>query len=520
MKHRQPLRHLIPLAFTISIGSNILSVGYFYFLLTHLSVGYKQFEEAALKAPFLELLWTDLLANVLPFVLVVVAMVVYYRPLVRWLKKAAVEPLTPKDPLTARRLLNYPLVSGLWGIAGWLVAWAGVLVQRNIVLGFVPDFLDLRLGQATFIQFFSAGLTTFIFSYFLLEWINRRHFIPQAFPVGNLAATPGVIRLKVSTRFLLLAFAIGLYPLLVLGGVLGLLSPTEPLAANGLVFIATFVPQTILLTLLVAKLFQQPLVEMKEAAGRILEAQYDHRVSVTSADEMGALGEGLNLMAAGLKEREQIKDTFGKMVDPAIRDHLLGGHLALGGELKPAAILFSDLRDFTTLSESLPPEVVVGLLNRYFAEMNAVIADNGGLVNKFMGDAIMALFNVPLPQDQYALAALQTALEMQKALTELNRQFAAEGLPELRMGIGLHAGEVLAGNIGSPQRMEYTVIGDPVNAASRLESLTKDYKVPVLLSGQFLELLPARTGFIFEKLDDVAVKGKTKKIEVYSAGEA
>lgn len=178
-----------------------------------------------------------------------------------------------------------------------------------------------------------------------------------------------------------------------------------------------------------------------------------------------------------------------------------------------ATVLFTDLRGFTSTSENMAPEQVVAMLNAYFERMVAVIFDCGGTLDKFIGDAILAVFGAPVPSEDNARNALRAAVKMLEALRALNEERAGEGQPPLRMGVGVHTGQVVAGNIGSSQRMEYTVIGDTVNIASRLESLSKNYEEDIVVSEATLAL--AGEGFAVAGPDEVQLKGKSEATRIY-----
>ncbi|MEI6613731.1 MAG: adenylate/guanylate cyclase domain-containing protein [Chrysiogenales bacterium] len=187
--------------------------------------------------------------------------------------------------------------------------------------------------------------------------------------------------------------------------------------------------------------------------------------------------------------------------------------LNLGGEKKLVTIFFSDLAGFTSLSENLPPEEVVNILNTYLERMTTVIMANGGFVNKFEGDAIMAFWGAPLTSPDQALKAMHAALRCQEELSELNNDFEKDGLPRLGMRIGINSGEVIVGNIGSQKRFEYTVIGDAVNLASRLEGINKQYRTAVIcgsLAGRM-----ASGQIVLRRLDRVRVKGKMNPEEIF-----
>jgi adenylate cyclase len=218
--------------------------------------------------------------------------------------------------------------------------------------------------------------------------------------------------------------------------------------------------------------------------------------------------------------RERLKKKF---IQNAFKNYLSDSLLAeimknpqglnLGGEKKLVTIFFSDLAGFTTLSENLPPEGVVSILNTYLERMTTVIMANGGFVNKFEGDAIMAFWGAPLASPDQALRAMQAALRCQEALLELNQEFAVQSLPSLGMRIGINSGEVIVGNIGSQKRFEYTVIGDAVNLASRLEGINKQYRTAIIcgsLAGRMAE-----GQIVLRRLDRVRVKGKKIPEEIF-----
>lgn len=216
----------------------------------------------------------------------------------------------------------------------------------------------------------------------------------------------------------------------------------------------------------------------------------------------------------GMREKRWLRAAFAGFVSPVVLREILGGRLQpqLGGERREICLLFSDIRGFTTLSESLPPEEVTRLLDRYFGRMVAAIHAHGGTLDKFMGDGIMAFFGAPQPRDNPCADAFAAARAMLGALAGFNRELAAEGRPPLAIGIGLHYGAAVVGYIGAADRHEYTAIGDAVNAASRIEGLTKEAGYPLLASRTVLDRLPDRDGFA--PLGELAVKGRAA-VEVF-----
>jgi adenylate cyclase len=269
----------------------------------------------------------------------------------------------------------------------------------------------------------------------------------------------------------------------------------------------------LLLALRFASRLGQAVSQISDAARRVKGGEYATLPPLRTGDEIERLGRDFNQMVLGLKERDHLRETFGRYVTRQVADHLMKGNVNLGGELVPVTVLFSDIRSFTSISETMEPRALLDFLNEYFSGMVESVMSHGGVVDKFMGDAIMAVFGAPVPQPDDALHAVQAALEMRTRLEEINRDFAARGLPEIRTGIGLHSGQVVAGNMGHVERMEYTVIGDAVNLASRLEGMTKELGCDVLLSEDLFRSV--ETHVVAEPLKRIKVKGRDQDVMVY-----
>ena len=215
------------------------------------------------------------------------------------------------------------------------------------------------------------------------------------------------------------------------------------------------------------------------------------------------------------RQRRQIKQMFSHYMSEVLIQDLLKnpGKLRLGGERRVLTVLFSDLAGFTSLSEKLQPEEVVALLNRYLTAMTEIILASGGLIDKYEGDAIMAFWGAPLPQEDHAARACLAALDNQTRLAQLRQEFIQMGLPPVRARIGINTGEMIIGNMGSSQRFDFTVIGDSVNLASRLEGAGKEYGVGILVSEETCRL--AADQVEARELDLLRVKGKEKPVRIY-----
>ncbi|PCI25101.1 hypothetical protein COB57_02695 [Candidatus Peregrinibacteria bacterium] len=246
----------------------------------------------------------------------------------------------------------------------------------------------------------------------------------------------------------------------------------------------------------------------------ILHGHFRDHIAVHSFDEIGKLQVSVNEVKKAMHEKKYMKNLFGKMVGTEVRDYVLSGHKKLGGAMIDTSVLFSDIRGFTSLSEKFSPQEMVLLLNGHFECMNQCIHKHHGMIDKFIGDAIMVLFGAPLPQKNHAESSVLVAIDMMQQLNGVNEALAKINLPPINIGIGIHSGPVLAGNIGSHDRMEYTVIGDTVNQASRIEGLCKKYPYEIIISEDtYNQLTHSKDKAVF--LDETFVKGKSETIKIY-----
>ena len=232
------------------------------------------------------------------------------------------------------------------------------------------------------------------------------------------------------------------------------------------------------------------------------------------SDPQGGVRGGL-VVLEDISQEKRMKTTLYRYMTPSVADRVmaLGEDVLMVGERKDVTVLFSDIRGYTTLTEALEAAEVVSMLNEYFETMVESVFHCEGTLDKFIGDALMAVFGAPLPLANHAWSAVRSALDMRRRLVAFNAERVQQGQPELRIGIGLSSGEVVSGNIGSQRKMEYTVIGDGVNLSSRLESITKQYGCDIVLSEHTYELCKERIRV--RELDLIRVKGKMEPVKIY-----
>ncbi len=318
-------------------------------------------------------------------------------------------------------------------------------------------------------------------------------------PTGSLVA-PGV-RLRMAMAWLL-GTGVPLIGVLVLGvvGAFGWTHHSEYVGA-AILFLAIVATCTgFLATFLAAGAIADPLRAVRTGLERVARGELDINVNVDDSSEIGQLQAGFNRMAEGLRERERIRDLFGRQVGQEVARSALSGGVRLGGEEREVAALFIDVVGSTSLALALPPTEVVRLLNRFFRIVVEVVEHHGGLVNKFEGDAALCVFGAPVSCEDCAGDALKTA----RTLTaRLSRE-----LHEIDFGIGVSAGMAVAGNVGAEHRFEYTVIGDPVNEASRLAELAKERPERVLASSAALDRAADGESEVWRVTESAKLRGR------------
>ncbi|WP_051617035.1 adenylate/guanylate cyclase domain-containing protein [Desulfonatronovibrio hydrogenovorans] len=267
-------------------------------------------------------------------------------------------------------------------------------------------------------------------------------------------------------------------------------------------------------TWLLTRTVTRPVKSLQQGFDRVARGDLETSLEPRGNDELAQLTRQFNQMVRELREKQILKTSLGKMLPKEAVSSILSNNLRLGGETVRVTILFCDLRRFTAMSEKLPPKIIVSLLNDYFTAMVEVVEKHSGIVDKFIGDKIMAVFGHPSSSGRDQLNALNAGLEMINRCDELNSKLGLGDNLRLENSIGIHTGQVLAGNIGSPERMEYTIMGDAVNTAARLEAKTRAMNTRLAVSqetaGQ-IESLPANLEFS----GDQSLEGRTGKLGVY-----
>jgi len=435
------------------------------------------------------------------------------------------------DGTTAQRLkrdaIQFPsVIAGVcflvWILAGFIFSFLQPVISQ-ILYGVVPDLIECLK------QFFGitciGGSITALFIYFTIE-NHWRRAIPKFFPEGDLSQVKDAFKLHVYDRLFIVFVALSLVPLPLLGiaayakaqalhkaDAIVRAQLLSSLLVEIIIITAICVAFSIVLSVFVSKSVSIPLHKLEKAMKEVEKGNLDVRVEIVSNDEIGSVAEGFDIMVKGLKESESIKDSFGKYVSQEIRDEILDGRVSLDGEMKRATLLFSDLRNFTPFVESTHPKQVITIMNEYFSQMTEAIKENRGLVLQYVGDEIEAVFGAPVSYDDHTDMAVEAALGMRRRLILLNQSLEKKGFSPFQHGVGIHTGAVLAGNIGSKDRISYALVGDTVNLASRIGALTKKFSCDIILSQTTHDLLTG--SFLTEQLSPVTVKGKKEGVMVY-----
>ena len=325
---------------------------------------------------------------------------------------------------------------------------------------------------------------------------------------------PGVRRIGLAVRLGVFFLLLGLSPL-ALTWIAGTLRPVGLEGRDLLVIGAGSVALNFFLLLLFAREVAEQTGLLTRALTSVGQGNLDTHAESFSPDEFGSLARGINRMIHGLRDRERIRNLFGMYVSPEVSQAVIDGKVHVEGEMREVTVLFLDIRDFTRFSANNPPTAVVAMLNIVFASMQEVLQAHGGTIDKFLGDGFMAVFNAPLDCPGHARRAVEAALEMERRTAQLNRELNRDGR-SLDIGIGIDTGMVVAGNVGAEDRKEYTVIGDAVNRASRIEQHNRAAGTRILIS-EHTWLAAGLDGG--RSLPPVQLKGLPEALTLYTVGE-
>ena len=280
-----------------------------------------------------------------------------------------------------------------------------------------------------------------------------------------------------------------------------------------MLFLAAFgIAVTLAGAVRIARRITRPIAQLAAAAREIQRGNYAVDVNATGSFEISELAKAFAGMTRGLAERDSMRDALGKVASTAVVEQLLKGEIELGGAELNATVMFTDVRNFTSLAEKLTPTQSLQLLNEFLTEISHIVEAHDGIVDKYIGDGVMAVFGVPVPRPDDTERSVRAALAIRDGIRALGERLAARGLPNPEVGCGVNTSRVIAGNIGSPTRLNYTVLGDGVNLASRLEGLTKRYHVPIVAGSRTREQVQ---GVVWRELDKVRVRGRVNPERIY-----
>lgn len=296
------------------------------------------------------------------------------------------------------------------------------------------------------------------------------------------------------------------------------LAPTRTFRLQVLIIAGAVVVLCLFVAYQVSLYLKRPLNDLLRFAQRVRGGDLTARAEPRGHDEIARLETALNEMVLGLQERDRVKEVFGRYVTTQVSEEVLKGAINLGGERRRVTMLFSDIRNFTAMSETLPAEQIVEFLNDYFSEMVDAVFEHGGVLDKFMGDGMLCVFGSVIEIPDHERRAVMTGLRMKALQGKINGERTVAGKPPIAIGIGIHTDDVIVGNIGSRRRLEYTVIGDGVNTCQRVESANKEFGTTILITEATFEAVGGE--FECRPMPETSLKGKTKTprlFEVLSA---
>jgi adenylate cyclase len=416
----------------------------------------------------------------------------------RWLREER-----QPDPHERELALREPQRGLIVAATGWAIAAVLFAAIEAADSGSSHEASDVGL------TILLGGVTTCTVTYVLAEWVLRPVFTrvlaagPPAEPVGPSVGLRLVIGWALATGVPVLGIAA-----VAISALSGEHRDIDTLAVSALILAVAALLAGLVATLAIAKTLARSIHSVREAFARIRGGDYDARVEVDDGGEIGLLQVGFNEMADSVRERERIREAFGTYLDRDVAEHILREGTSLSGEEVEVTLLFMDVRDFTAFAEHSSAPEVVATLNRLWECVVPIIHAHGGHVDKFVGDGLLAVFGAPRRQENHADQGLAAATEIERAVHE----WFPEGL---EIGIGLNSGMVVAGNVGGAGRLEFSVIGDPVNVAARVETATRQTGDAILVAEQTRRLL-RDASVRLEDRPGVPLKGRQEAVALYA----
>lgn len=416
-----------------------------------------------------------------------------FRPVSRWLEDGR-EPSQAELEVT----LAQPFRQAAWVFLGWCgggILFAGLHMTPGNPVHYSPEY-GLWIGGVSLL----GGAAAAMLSYLLVDRALR-----PVFAVALARTAPRRTRTLGVHQRIVASWALGSGVVLV---AIALVPFGAPRVERAVFFLAPVGLIAGGLTIsAAARSIAEPVARLRTALAEIEQGRFDARVEVDDGSEVGLLQAGFNQMAAGLAERERLRETFGRYVDPEVAEHILREGTSLSGEEVEVTVMFLDVRGFTGFAESAPAPEVVAAINRLFEIVVPLVHEHKGHVDKFVGDGVLAVFGAPRRRPDHADLAVAAAIAIDHAVRE-----RLGG--ELAIGIGLNSGVVVAGNVGGGGRFEFSVIGDAVNVAARIEAATRTTGDTILLSERTKALLSAAPALA--ERPGIALKGKAGTARLFA----
>ncbi len=411
-----------------------------------------------------------------------------------------------------QRLIHLPWFAAAICGAAWFLCipvFIGALLQ-------VQNPLDPRLLWHLPISFCVSGFIAVTHSFFLVELASHWGLFPVFFRDVRADRTPNIFTLSLRGRGILWAISASICPIASL--LLLMFAPRSPAIDAG--WFAVFVGGIgmvfgIITALMMSRLVAKPIDQLRAAADAVSHGKFDVHLAVTRADEFGRLLGEMDHMIAELREKEKLRQTFGLHVGRRAAERILARDPGLSGVEEEITVMFVDMRSWTARASASPPAEIVEIMNDFFrVSVRAVEEEHRGMVNKYLGDGFMAIFGAGDSGSNHACDAVSAGCGILRAVKGLNDELAAKERAPIQIGIGIHSGPAIVGSVGSPQRLEFTAIGNTVNVASRIQGLTKTVGRPLLVTKAVRDR--AGDSFVFEDLPPQEVRGIEGRVMIFA----